>query len=98
MFLRIDVGAKNCIHVGQVAFPARFEPLDDVAVEAQVDRGLSRRQDDARGFPEIRAERFGVGGVGAGLIETARAPGADFAKRKSRGSRFPVHLCSPSGR
>ena len=36
MLLCIDVGAENGIHAGQVALAARFEPVDHIAVKAQM--------------------------------------------------------------
>jgi hypothetical protein len=97
-FLRFDVGAENGVHAGEMAFAVGLEPLDDVAVEAQVNGSFAGRQGDAGGLPEIFSERFGAWGVGAGPVETAGAHRFDFAKRISRRSRFLLHVCLPFGR
>ena len=98
MLLRFDVGPENSIHAGQVAFTARPEPFDHIVVEAQMYRRLSMRHSDPRGFPELRAQRFGFRCIRTGLVFAKLAQGADLAKRMSHDSRFPVHLYSLSGR
>ena len=96
--LRIDISAKDGVHAGEVAFAARSEPLDHIAVEAQVNRSLAGRHDDARGFPEIRAERFSFGSITARGVLAAFAESLDLAEGVSHDSRLLLHFCSPFGR
>lgn len=96
--LRFDVGAENGIHAGQVSFAARPKPFDHVAVEAQVNGGLSRRHRHPRRAPELRAQRLSLRSIRAGAVLARLAQGLDLAQRMSHDSRFPVHLCSLSGR
>ena len=65
LLLRFDVGSENGIHACQVSFAARTEPFDHVAIEAQVNGGLSSRHRYPRGFPEFRAQRLSLRGARA---------------------------------
>ena len=78
--------------------PRDLEPLDHIAIEAQVDGGFAAGHDDARGLPEIRAERFGLGASRRVRIFAALTEGLDLAKGISHDSRFLLHLYLPSGR
>jgi hypothetical protein len=80
MLLGFYVGAQDCIHVGQMAFAAGFEPLNHIVVEAQMYGSFPRRHNHTRGFPEVRTEGFRNGGVGSGFVESALAHCFDFAK------------------
>ena len=62
-----------------MALTGGFEPIDDVAVEAKMYRGLSRRRDDARILPEFLSERLGFGRVRARFVLAARVFGLDLA-------------------
>ena len=71
---RIDVRSQHGVHARQVAFAARLEPFDHIAVEAQVDEvfplGTTTRAD----FQKLRAERLGFRGVSSELgLRRARA-------------------------
>jgi hypothetical protein len=55
-----------------MALACGFEPLNDVAVEPQMHRGLSGRRYHTRVFPEILSERLSFGRVLACLILAAR--------------------------
>lgn len=98
MFLGFHVGPEDGVHAGEVALAVGLEPVNDVAVEAEVDGGLAGRHDDAGGAPEVGAEGFGFGGGWAGGVFAAFAHGLDLAKRVSHDGRFQFHLCSLSGR
>ena len=76
----VNVGAQDGVHAGQMPFPVRFEPLDDIAVEPQMHGSLAARHDDTRLFPKRLAQGFGLGRVRARLILAARAHGFDLAK------------------
>lgn len=90
--LRVDISAEYGVHAGEVPLASVAEPLDDVAIEPQMNGGLAGRQNDTRRLPEILAERFGFRGVIASWIAVAIADGVDFAKGISDRSRFPVLL------
>lgn len=70
--LRVDIGAQQRVHSREMTLALGFEPIDHVAVEAQMHRGLSRKRRDARVFPEILSERRSFPGVLAPLILPAR--------------------------
>jgi len=92
VFLRFDVGAKDCIHAGEVPLAVGLEPVDDIAVEAQVNQTLTGRNHDAGGLPEIRAEGFRCGGLRAGLVLALFAQGFDLTQSVSHDGRFLFHL------
>ena len=96
--MSIDVGPEHGVHAGKVSLSVGLEPFDHIAVEAEMDRGLPCRHDDAGIFPEVGPEGLGFGGVGAGLVLAVIAHGFDLAKGVSRDGRFLVHLGSLSGR
>jgi hypothetical protein len=90
--LRIDVGAQNGVHPGEMALAASAKPRDDVAVETEMNGSFAGRDDDAGGFPEAFSECLGFRSVDASLIESAVAKALDLAKGISHDSRFPVPL------
>jgi hypothetical protein len=69
----IDIGAQHGVHARQMPSAVRLEPINNVAVEPQMDGRLSARHDDARLFPEILAKRLRLGRIGARLIFPPRA-------------------------
>ena len=76
-----------------MAFALSLEPLEHVAVNAQMDGGLAARHNDAGAFPEIFADGRGFGRVGACLTCACAAGGfsLDRGKRISHGSIFLGH-------
>jgi hypothetical protein len=56
MLLRLDVGAEDGVHAGQVTLAASFEPFDYIGVETQMYAGFAAGHYDVCGFPEVRAE------------------------------------------
>jgi hypothetical protein len=98
MLLRFDVGSEDGIHARQVSFAARPEPFDHIVVEAQVYGGFSLRHNHPRGAPELRSQGFRLRGVRVGPVFPKLTQVCDLTQRMSHDSRFPVHLCSLSGR
>jgi len=96
--LRFNVGTEYGVHTGQVALAARFEPIHDVPVKAEVNRCFARRQDYARRFPEVTGEGFSARSARASGVFAALARNLDFAKGIPHDSGLLLHLCSPSGR
>ena len=80
LFLRLDLSAQNRIHARQMSFSVRFEPFDDIAVEAQMHRSLASRHDDPSLPPEFIAERFRFGRIGPRSILPPRTLCFDLAK------------------
>ena len=54
--LRFHITAQDCIHSGKVASAVTLEKIEDIFVDAQMDRLLANRQDNFGVGPEIRAE------------------------------------------
>jgi hypothetical protein len=63
-----------------MAFAARLEPFDNIAVETQMHRRLAARHDDASLFPKVLSKRFRLGRIGTRLIFAACAFGFDLPK------------------
>lgn len=80
VFLGLDVGAEDCIHTGEVSGAVGLEPVDNIAVYAQVDGGLALGKGDAGIFPEVSAERGRFRGVWAGFVVAALAQGFDLTQ------------------
>jgi len=91
VFVRLDVGAQDRVHTCQMTVALFLEPVEYVAVNAKVDRGLAMRHDDAGVFPKIVTEGRGLRRVGACLACAAGDFPFDRAKRISHGSIFLRH-------
>ena len=79
-FLCIDEGAEDSVHAGKVTLTPGAKPFDDISIDAQVNRSLAGRQDDARGFPEILAEGRGFRCIGTRWIQATLADRFDLTK------------------
>lgn len=96
--LGLHIGAEDGVHSGKVALATRPEPFNHIAIEPQMNGSFARRQDDARGFPEVFTEGFGLGRVGASRVFAACAEGLNLAKGISHDSRLAALPNLPSAR
>ena len=84
VFLCVNIGAQNRVHAREMAFALSLEPLEHVAVNAQMDGGLAARHDHPGAFPEIFADGRGFRRVDARLTCAAGGFSFDRAQNISR--------------
>ncbi len=91
MFLRVDVGAQNRVHAREMACSLSLEPLEHIAVNAQMHGGLAARHDHPGALPEIFADGRSFRRVEARLTCAAGSFPFERAQRISHGSIFLRH-------
>jgi hypothetical protein len=96
--VRIDVGPQHGIHAGQMPVALLLEPLENIAIDAQMHRRFAWRHHDACALPEFRIFLWAFGRISAGLVFAQRDLLLNLCQRISYGSRFFGHACWPSMR
>lgn len=91
----LDVRAQNCIHACKVTLALFLEPVEYVAVNAEMHGCLALGHDDPRVLPKIVTNRRSLRRVGAGFAGAAGDVSFDRAKRISHGSIFLRHAGWP---
>jgi hypothetical protein len=89
--VRINIRSQNRVHAREMAFALSLEPLEYVAVNAQMHGGLAAGHDHPGAFPEICADGRGFRRVGSCLTCAAGGFSFDRAQRISHGSIFLLH-------